>query len=231
MPGAALSPGGCTGAPRGLRASAEFFFFFQREQGKARCVMYGRGQLSLRGASHSELRLEREASEVCGSQRGWGIKQAPPTPHLELGIAYVAAVPRGLYAQPGCPGKAPEARGRTWGHGHVHTHTHTHSSFPGGGRAGLGSPHPANSLEVEAARLAQLTARIIHTTKCSWGISALLGAASAGSPPCCWYFQHVPAPLQPLGEAVAGGCLAPCKPPHTPRALGTHLRTRVWGFP
>lgn len=40
-------------------------------------MMYGRGQLPLRVASHSRLRLEREASEVCGSQRGWGIETGP----------------------------------------------------------------------------------------------------------------------------------------------------------
>lgn len=76
----------------------------------------------------------------CAGPRGAGeLSRTPPpthTSHLQLGIAYVAALPRGLYAQPGCPGKAPEARGRTWGHGHVHTHTEL---LPWGrqGRAGL----------------------------------------------------------------------------------------------
>lgn len=162
---------------------------------------------------------------MCGSQRGWGIKQDPP-PHTHH--IYSSALPTSLQ----CHGAFTHSQGvlerlprlgAGRGDTATCTHTHTHTA-PSLGEAGPGSPHPAKILEVEAAWLAQLTAWIIHTTKCSWGISALLGAASAGSPPCCWYFQHVPAPFQPLGEAVPRGCSAPCKPPHTPGALGTHLR-------
>lgn len=105
--------------------------------------MYGRGQLSLRGASHSELRLEREASEVCGSQRGWGIKQDPPHTHTHTTF-------RARHCLRRCSATGPLRTARvSWkgsrGSGQdvgtrprAHTHTHT-QLLPWGrqGRAGL----------------------------------------------------------------------------------------------
>lgn len=74
---------------------------------------------------------------MCGSQRGWGIKQDPP-PHTHH--IYSSALPTSLQ----CHGAFTHSQGVLErlprlgaGRGDTATCTHTQSSFPGGGRAGL----------------------------------------------------------------------------------------------
>lgn len=213
-----------------LRTSAEVF---SEEATKTRCVMYGRGRLPLRVAFRSKLRLEREAGEACGSQRAWVIKQdrthaCTQKSHLELAIAYVAPAPRCLCADPGCPGKAPEARGGTRGHGHAHTHT-----SPSLGRQGRAPPvlhRPAPKEQRGKTRAAHAAHGSEnpwgHTNKSSCGISALPRAAEL--PPRTPHLAAVisstclpPAALPSPAEAVARGCSAPGTPLQAPRAPGT----------